>query len=115
MINGVTDRIGRGGWAGGLLLVLLVIGAFYLGSTRSGVSVHTGVPSSAENAISITADGWTYGVPLDVPWYGLDGFHDSGRATCLPVEGTTRSITFGAVDVSRDGVSWKAVVWVDCR
>ncbi|MBI3890353.1 MAG: hypothetical protein HY303_02350 [Candidatus Wallbacteria bacterium] len=111
----MTDRIGRGGWAGGLLLVILVIAAFYVGSTRSSVSVHTGVPSSAENAISIEADGWTYGIPLDVAWYGSDGFHESGRPTCLPVEGTTQPITFGAVDVSKDGGSWKAVVWVDCR
>ena len=72
---------------------LAVLGAWLLfGATRQTVSIHTAVPSSAEGAISIEADGWTYGVPLDgVRWIdGANTWHDGGRPDCLPAAGTSR-------------------------
>lgn len=117
MLPRLQRAIGQGGWRSGLLVVLVLAAGFYLGTLGSQASVHTGVPSSAEGAISIEADGWTYSVPLDgVAWIDDGGVrHDSGRPTCLPVEGTTEAVRFGAVTVALESSTWRPVVWVDCR
>ena len=100
-------------------LVALVAVAVWLlvGAIRPAVSVHTAVPTSAEGAISIEADGWTYGVPLDgVRWVDTSNtWHEDGRPDCLPAAGTTLPVTFGAVEVTVEGTTWRPVVWVDCR
>jgi hypothetical protein len=100
-------------------VAVLVAGAAWLlgGATHQTVSIHTAVPSSAEGAISIEADGWTYGVPLDgVRWIDASNtWHEDGRPDCLPSTGTTLPVTFGAVEVTVEGVGWRPVVWVDCR
>ena len=100
-----------------LVVMVAIIGAYLFGTTRPAVSIHTAVPSSVEGAISIEADGWTYGVPLDgVEWIdSQNAWHESGRPECLPPIGTTRSVTFGAVEVTVHGTTWRPVVWVDCR
>lgn len=100
-----------------LVVVAAALGAAFLLGTKNGVSVHTGTASSAEGAISIEADGWTYSVPLDgVEWVdSLNAWHDSGRPECLPPTGATHPIRFGAVDVTAEQLSWRSVVWVDCR
>jgi hypothetical protein len=98
--------------------VLLLASAIWLlvGWTRQP-SIHTAVPVSAEGTISIEADGWTYGVPLDgVRWLdATNTWHEDGRPDCLPATGTTLPVTFAAVEVSVDGTTWRPVVWVDCR
>ena len=99
-------------------VAVLALAAWLVGgATRQIVSIHTAVPSSAEGAISIEADGWTYGVPLDgVVWIDAQNVtHDDGRPDCLPAEGTTRPVTFAAVTVTVEGRTWRPVVWVDCR
>lgn len=98
-------------------LVGLIVGAFWLGSSRPAVSFHTGVAHSAEGAISVEADGWTYAVPLDgVAWVdSRDTWHNGGRPECLPPTGTTRPITFAAVEATVEGSTWRPVVWVSCR
>ncbi len=100
-----------------VLLVGAVVGSFLVGTTRPAVSIHTAIPSSAEGAISIEADGWTYSVPLDgVAWIdSTNTWHDGGRPECLPQAGTARPVTFGAVEVTVRGSTWRPVVWVDCR
>jgi hypothetical protein len=117
MLNRLTTGIGRGGWGGRLLLIALVIVAYYLGTLRPTIAVHMAVPSSAEGAITVTADGWSYSIPLDgVEWIDASGsLHDGERPDCLPASGTDVPVTFGSVDVSYQGSSWRAVVWVDCR
>ena len=67
-----------------LVAVLIVVGACTM-ATPSWVSIHTGPASAAEGAISIEADGWTYGVALDgVAWTdAADVRHESGRPDCL--------------------------------
>ena len=106
------------------VVVVIAVAAFaalaawlLAGATRQVVSVHTAVPSSAEGAISIEADGWTYGVPLDgVRWIDeTNTWHQDGRPDCLPAAGTALPVTFGAVEVTVEGVGWRPVVWVDCR
>jgi hypothetical protein len=100
---------------GGLLAVATA--GCDVGIGRAPVTIHTGEAGSAEGAISIEADGWTYSVPLDgVMWVDtLNSWHESGRPDCLPPTGATRPVTFGAVDVSVEGVQWRPVVWVSCR
>jgi hypothetical protein len=117
MLQRTQQAIGQAGLRGAIVLLLLLALAFYLGTLGSQVAVHTGVPSSAEGAISIEADGWTYSVPLDgVAWIDQGGaWHESGRPACLPPEGTVEAVRFGAVNASLEGVSWRPVVWVDCR
>ena len=100
-----------------VLLVGAMAAAFLVGTSRPGVSIHTAVPYSAEGAISVEADGWTYGVPLDgVRWIdSTNTWHDSDRPECMPAAGTTQPVTFGAVQVTVQGLTWRPVVWVDCR
>lgn len=100
-----------------LVLAAALAAAFLFGTTRPAVAIHSGVPSSAEGAISVDADGWTYGIPLDgVQWIdSRNSWHDRGRPECLPPTGTTRPVTFGAVEATVQGVTWRPVVWVDCR
>jgi len=110
-----TERRGSNAPLRALLLVVVVaaaLGAAFLLGTKSPVSIHTGTASSAAGAISIEADGWTYSVPLDgVEWVdSLNAWHDSDRPACLPPTGATRPIRFGAVDVTAEQLSWRAVV-----
>lgn len=104
-----------------LIAIALIVGAigvaFILGMSRPPVAIHTGIAASAPGAISIESDGWTYGVPLDgVKWVdSTNTWHDGERPDCLPPTGTTRPVTFAAVDVTIEGVGWRPVVWVDCR
>ena len=100
-----------------VVLAVAVAVGLALGTTHPAVTIHTAVPSSAEGAISIEADGWTYSVPLDgvMWWDSTNSRHDSGRPTCLPPTGATRPVTFGSVEVTVNGTTWRPVVWVDCR
>jgi hypothetical protein len=109
---------GRGTWTTRILVILALIVAYYAGSLRAGVSYHTAVPSSAEGAVSIEADGWTYGLdaPDGVAWTDAHGsFHEGGRPDCLPATGTTEVVRFAAVEVTIEGGTWRPIVWVDCR
>jgi len=117
MLARTQQAIAAGGWRGALVLLVLLGLAFYVGTLATQVSVHTGTAHSAEGAISIEADGWMYGVPLDgVTWLdGSNTWHDSGRPSCLPPGGTTDPVRFGAVTVTLEGSTWRPVVWVDCR
>jgi hypothetical protein len=98
----------------GVAAVVLI--AYYVGTLRPNIAVHTGTGFSAESAVSVEVDGWTYSVPRDdITWIDhLGAWHDSGRPACLPV-GETVTVTFGAVGVTKDGSTWRQVVWVDCR
>lgn len=113
----VTNALGNR-WLLIGIAAALVFGAGYLiGTVRSGVSIHSGMASSAEGAIGIEADGWTYGIPLDVRWEDRTGtFHYGGRPACLPPsDEPVGPITFAAVEVSVGSSTWRQVVWVSCR
>ena len=57
-----------------------------------------------------------YNIPLDVAWTDAQGgFHEGGRPDCLAPTGNVGPITFGSVDVSENGASWRQVVWVSCQ
>jgi len=116
MIDRIPTALRDGGWPIRLLIICLVLLAYYLGTLRPMVSIHTGIAHSAEGAISIEADGSTHSVPVDgVTWVDSAGWHESGRPTCLPPTGTTGPVRFASIEASIEGVTWRPVVWVDCR
>ena len=116
MIDRVARSVGLTGRRGVLLVIVLVGLAFYAGMVFGGVQTHTGVAQSNEFAITIQTDDWAYNAPLELTWYDAGGLlHLNGRPDCLPPTDTERSVTFGSVDVSFGGISWREVVWVDCR
>jgi len=87
-----------------------------LGEDKASVRSLIGSGRSASGAISLKSGNWWYGVPLSVRWQSADGaWHEDGRPACLPPTGKVGPVKFGAVPVSRDGVGWRAVVWVSCR
>jgi hypothetical protein len=97
------------------VLPVLVAGAYFLGTTRPMVWTHTGMAQSAEGAISVEVDGWTYNIPLDVEWRDANhSWHDSGRPDCLLPANVNVPVTFGSVDVTGGGLGWRQVVWVAC-
>lgn len=108
----------RGTWTTRILVILAVVIAYAAGSLRPAISFHTAVPMSAEGAVSIEADGWTYGLaaPDGVAWTDTSGaVHEGGRPDCLPPEGTTEPVRFATTEVTIDGTTWRPIVWVDCR
>ena len=99
-----------------VILVVAVVAGFAAGSWRFGPSVHTGMAQSAEGAISVQSDGWSYGIPKDIAWTDeQDSFHERGRPDCLPPSAAPIPIRFSAVEVNAGAVQWRQVVWVDCR
>ena len=84
--------------------------------TGSSAIIQTGTAQSAEGAISIQTDDWTYAMPLDnVMWIDrATTVHDRGRPDCLP-PGVSRLTRFAYVEVTIEDSTWRPVVWVDCR
>ena len=73
--------------AGGAFVLVIAAGAaYFLGTMRSTVSIHTGIASSGDVATSVEADGWTYSVPWDgVYWVdSINRLHMDGEPACLP-------------------------------
>jgi hypothetical protein len=99
-----------------VFLLFSVVGAYYLGA-RSTVMYLTGSAHSAEGAITIEADGWSYGVPMDGSWTDSQGsLHDRGRPECLPPSTSLiKDVHFAAMNVSAAGIGWRPVVWVGCN
>jgi hypothetical protein len=98
------------------LLVAGVAAGNAWGRHQAGTRTLTGRAYSTPYQIGVTVDGWTYGIPVSVPWYDATGaFHEDGRPGCLPASAQLLPVTFGAVTVTHDGASWREVVWVSCR
>lgn len=100
--------------------VVLAIGGYLAGSSRSGVTTHTASGYAGENVMTVTDGDWSYAIPAAdtslILWIGADGtVHDRGRADCLPASGQTGTVTFGAVEASVGGAGVRSVVWIDCR
>ena len=108
----------RSTWPVRILVVLAVVVAYYAGSLRPAIGYHVGVPSSAENALSIEADGWTYGsgAPGGIPWTSAAGVFTEGiRPDCLPAAGTNVPVRFASIEVTVEGMTWRPIIWIDCR
>lgn len=111
----LIDAIRRQPWlAAGIAVVLLGTG-YLIGTLRAGAMMHTGVAYAAETQISVTADDWTYDIPLAVPWTDAHGtLHFGDRPSCLPASLQNVSVKFAAVEVNINGTTYRQVVWVSC-
>ena len=99
--------------AAGLMLAGCAAGTDRANS--SNVTFHTGIPWSADDQISVEADGWTYSIPLDVTWIDAQGtWHQGERPACLPPDGASGPVRFASIDVTVEGNSWRQVVFVAC-
>lgn len=102
-------------WAA-VIVVALVLG-FLIGSWRSGVHIETGrADSTGEGGGSISTDGWTYGFGADVAW--TDAFntrHEGDIPDCLPPLSSVEGVRFAWVEATVEGVTYRPVVWIDCR
>jgi hypothetical protein len=96
---------------------LVAVGAYVAGahSANASVAVHHGTAVITPVQIGATADGISYGIPLDVQWKDSSGgWHEGDRPSCLPATVSSAPVTFGAVKYELNGVGGYAVVWVDC-
>ncbi len=100
--------------AGGVVAALAVGSSFAVRGDRT-FDV-TATASSASGAISVEAEGHTYGIPLDVAWQDARGaFHESGRPECLPPSGKEEGpVRFLATAVDADGLKFRQVFFVEC-
>jgi hypothetical protein len=105
-------------------LVVLIIAAVICGlllgwfarSTRpASVNVSTGRAYASSSQISVSAGGWTYDVPLDVPWRMRGGQWQLGsRPSCLQPKAALQQIRFGWVKFATRGTTDRRLVWVEC-
>jgi len=97
------------------LAVLLVAVAYILGAHRDQTHSASGTAYSTDQQITVSTGGWTYDIPLQVPWRDADGvLHQGSRPACLPPAYRTMPVKFRWVPANADRVSWRVVVWVDC-
>lgn len=107
----------RGKWLLAVVAIAVVAMVAFLLARASAVTVLSGEAHSADNAISIFTDDWTYSVPLEgVTWVDTNNtWHEQGRPECLPPSTETIPVTFATVQVTIEGATWRPVVWVSCR
>lgn len=99
-----------------LFAVAVALG-FLIGTWRSGVTIETGRADSTGNGGgSISTDEWTYGFSSDTAWTDAsNSWHDSGLPDCLPPLSSVEGVRFAWVKATVEGVSWRPVIWIDCR
>jgi hypothetical protein len=106
--------------------VVFAVAAAFVGGAVAGFLVKdcgpreftlAGRPYSTAQQIGVTVDGWSYGIPRDIRWAGVDGvWHDDGRPACLPpVNDIVGPVTFGAVETTLNGTTLRLVTWVSCK
>jgi len=100
-----------------VLLCLIVVVAFLAGARRGpSTTVLTGTAYTGLDVATVTVAGWSYGISGDVTWFDSHGtLHDGSWPSCLRGVDRHVPIRFGAVPVTAPNVSWRQVVWVDCR
>jgi hypothetical protein len=91
-----------------------VLGYVFGEAGRQTVITRTGVAYSSATQAIVHTGGWSYNIPLDVPWTDTQGtLHDGGRPSCLPAY-RRASIVFGTVNITLAGATMRSVVWVRC-
>jgi hypothetical protein len=99
------------------VICAVFLAGFLVGKHQSSVTVLTGRASVGDGQATVRVNGWSYDVDGSVQfWIDPAGnWHAGGWPSCLRL-GQRPTITFGEVPASLpDGVSFKQVVWVDCR
>lgn len=97
--------------------VLALVAGFFIGARQAGVHFDTGrADSTAAGGGSIITEGWTYGFSSDVLWIdALDTWHEDGPIDCLPPLSSVEEVPFAWVEAKIEGVTWRPVIWIDCR
>jgi hypothetical protein len=101
-----------------LVLVLVGIGGYALGTHRSSSTTElTGRAQVGFHVASITVDGWSYGFRDSVPWISADGsYNEGGWPDCLGDGSSSPLVHFGAAPVTLpNGTSLREITYVDCR
>lgn len=106
-------------WAIGVcaLAAVFLIGGvvgYRIRASQPTVHWHTGTAWSGEFQIATEVDGWSYDIPLSVPWRDNESWRLDGRPDCLPPTGEIVPVRFAETTVKIDGASWRQVVFVDC-
>jgi hypothetical protein len=105
---------------GAVMAVLVVIGAYALGSNRSQTRDLVGPAQVGQHGVaSVSADGIDFGIQSSVPWYdATGGFHERGWPDCLdrPTPDTPPIVRFGLTRVDYPGGGQSdQVTYIDCR
>ena len=97
-------------------LIILVAGLL-IGRHEASTTVVTGVAYVGDREATVVAGGWSYGIEGGVQFWidSRGGVHEGGWPSCLNL-GQRPRVTIGAVPASLPGgLSWRQVLWVDCR
>jgi hypothetical protein len=93
----------------------LLLGWWARSNQPASVTVSTGQAYAAPSQISVSAGGWSYDVPLEVPWRTQGGEWQLGsRPACLAPKAATQQIRFGWVRFATRGTTDRRLVWVEC-
>lgn len=110
--------MGNRAWiVGGLAVVVAAFAAGFASGHQSVTTTHTAVGQaySTRYEITVTAGGWAYAIPLDVPWTDASGAsHDGGRPSCVPPTGVVNNVHFEWTAWRSGAMAGRAVVHVDC-
>jgi hypothetical protein len=101
-----------------IAIIVIGVGAGTLGyrlgrRDHQAVTARNGVAYASPYQAFAQSRGWTYAIPLDMPWWDSGGTLHEGRPSCL-VSFKRTAIVFGTVDVREARDSWRSVVWVRC-
>lgn len=106
-----TERATRAGFLIAVAVTAVVTGAvgYTVGTNTGRVTVPRNVlAQSGDDVVSSEAEGWWYGIPIDVRWQDAAGtWHDHGRPSCLPKQ-TQAPVTFGSVETALPGPGGRA-------
>lgn len=95
------------------VIVAAVVGYLVGHRDHQPVTTRVGVAYASQSQAEVTVGGWSYGIPLNVPWIDSQGeLHYGSRPSCLPANRQSR-IVFGTVNVS--AIGQRSVVWVRCE
>jgi hypothetical protein len=99
----------------GVAVVAFVAG-FLVASWLDSPIITTGRADTTEGGGgSISTDDWTYGFSADVDWIDEAGSRNSGsQPECLRA-GESVNVRFAATEVTVEGITWRPVLWIDCR
>lgn len=92
------------------------VAGFLVATWRESPIIATGRADTMEGGGgSISTGDWTYGFSADVDWIDEAGeWNSGGHPDCLP-ELKSTMVRFGATEVTVEGLTWRPVVWIDCR
>lgn len=99
----------------GVAAVAFVAG-FLMATWRESPIITTGRADTMEGGGgSISTDDWTYGFSADVDWVDESGAWNSGSHPVCLRHLESVNVRFAATEVTVEGLTWRPVIWIDCR